>query len=255
MSKRIEFLGAPIDALTMEETVAEIASRLDRGEFTQHVVINVAKLIHMSTDCELRQAVTGCHLINADGMGIVWGARLLGIRVPERVAGVDLFFRLIELAATRGEPVFLLGAKPDVVERTVQELRLRYPLLNLVDWHHGYFFNDEKLIVERIRKSGASMLFVAISSPLKEQFIARHQSGLGVKFAMGVGGTFDIVAGVTLRAPTWMQRMGLEWLFRLVQEPGRMWKRYLVTNSQFAWMILKAKLKLHKPKPANRNVR
>jgi len=243
MTSRVDFLGFPVDSLTMDETIAEIGRRLELGEFTQHVVVNVAKLVQMTTDLELRAAVTSCHLINVDGMGIVWGARVVGVRVPERVAGVDLFFKLMSFAASRGETVYLLGAKPEVVERTVQELRKSYPTLKLAGWHHGYFWDDEQAIVDRIRGSGASMLFVAVSSPLKEQFIARHRQALGVKFAMGVGGTFDIVAGVTRRAPAWMQGAGLEWMFRLAQEPRRMWRRYLVTNVLYAWLLIREKFR------------
>ena len=239
----IEFLGVPMHAWTMDETIQEISSRMDAGIFTQHVVVNVAKIVNMGKDPALRKAVVGCDIINIDGMGVVWGARLQGHPVPERVAGIDLFFRLLKLSIERGESVFLLGARSEVVEQAVRNLQARYPALRIAGWHHGYFWEDEQAVVEAIHESGASMLFVAITSPKKEQFIHRWRNQLGVKFAMGVGGTFDIVAGRTRRAPKWMQRCGLEWLYRVWQEPKRMWKRYLVTNSLFVYLLVKERFK------------
>lgn len=241
MRPAVSLMQVRLHPWTMDETVAEIARRLEAGTFTQHGVVNVAKLVGMQRDAALRNAVAGCDIVNVDGQGVVWGARFLGLDVPERVAGVDLFFELIALAERRGEPVYLLGAKPDVIERAVARLREQHPRLTIAGWHHGYFWEDERAVVEAIRRSGASMLFVAISSPLKETFIHRWRDALGVRFAMGIGGTLDIVAGVTRRAPRWMQRAGLEWFYRLLQEPGRMWKRYVVTNGAFLWLLLKAK--------------
>ncbi len=239
----ISFLDVSLHPWTMEQTVAEIAHRMDEGIFTQHVVVNVAKLVNMRKDEALREAVTNCDIVNIDGMGVVWGARLLGFPVPERVAGIDLFFHLLKLSIERRESVFLLGARPEVVDQAAKNLQGRYPELCIAGWHHGYFWENEQSVIEAIRSSGASMLFVAITSPKKEQFIHRWQDQLGVKFAMGVGGTFDIVAEKTKRAPRWMQCWGLEWFYRVLQEPGRMWKRYLLTNSQFAWMLVKEKLR------------
>lgn len=240
---RITFLGVSLDPWTMEETVSEIGHRLDRDEFTQHVVVNVAKIVNMRNDPNLRDSVISCDIINVDGMGVRWGARFLGLKIPERVAGIDLFDRLLELASVRRESVFLLGAKPDVLEGAVRNLQSRFPRLSIAGWHHGYFDRqDEKKVVETIRNSGARLLFVAISSPKKERFINEHRHALGVRFAMGVGGTFDIVAGKTKRAPQWMQNAGLEWFFRVLQEPRRMWKRYLVTNAKYAWLLAKEML-------------
>lgn len=232
-----------MDASTMAKTVAVIADRIERQTFTQHVVVNVAKLVHMQTDAVLAESVRSCDIINIDGMGVVWGARFLGHDVQERVAGVDLFIALLGMAEKQGYPVFFLGAKEDVVSETSRRMQTQFPALRIAGHHHGYFWEDEQGVVERIRASGARLLFVAITSPKKENFINRWRDKLGVDFVMGVGGTFDVMAGKVKRAPPWMQRNGLEWLYRVIQEPGRMWKRYLVTNSQFAWMLLKAKFR------------
>jgi N-acetylglucosaminyldiphosphoundecaprenol N-acetyl-beta-D-mannosaminyltransferase len=241
LKDRVELFGVAMDAMTMDQTVQEIDRRIAAGCFTQHVVVNVAKLVQMQDDPELAAAVRACDIINVDGAGIVLGGRFLGLRIPERVAGIDLFDRLLAHGEKAGRSVFLLGATPEVIERAVENIRSRYPRLRLAGFHHGYFWDDEASIVRQIRDSGADMLFVGIGSPLKERFIDRWRDQFGVQFAMGVGGTFDVVAGKVRRAPEWMQRLGLEWLFRVIQEPRRMWRRYLVTNSRFAFMLLREK--------------
>jgi len=238
--KRIYVFDCPMDVATIDETVDYISDRMDRDKFTQHVVVNVAKIVNMQGDDYLSESVKNCDIINIDGMGVVWAARLLGYDIPERVAGIDLFHNLLARAAQRHIPIFLLGAERGVIERTAQVVANRYPGLDIAGFHHGYFWQEEERVVELISKSGAKMLFVAISSPLKENFINKWRDKLGVTFVMGVGGSFDVVAGRVSRAPQWMQRMGLEWVFRVLQEPRRMWKRYLVTNSRFALMLLDA---------------
>ncbi|MCF8780049.1 WecB/TagA/CpsF family glycosyltransferase [Vibrio sp. IRLE0018] len=239
--KRIEMLGVPMDSANMTETVSTIQQRIVAQQFTQHVVVNVAKVVNMGKDAELAKSVTECDIINIDGMGVVWGARLLGHDVPERVAGVDLFYQLNAMAEREGYSVFYLGAKQDVVEKTAATMRENHPTLRIAGYHHGYFWDDEQALVDKVRTSGAQLLFVAITSPKKENFINKWREQLGVTFVMGVGGTFDVVAGKVNRAPEWMQNSGLEWLYRVIQEPRRMWKRYLVTNSQFAWLLIKAR--------------
>lgn len=239
--KRIEMLGVPMDSANMTETVNVIQQRIAAQQFTQHVVVNVAKVVNMGKDAELAKSVTECDIINIDGMGVVWGARLLGHDVPERVAGVDLFYQLNAMAEREGYSVFYLGAKQEVVEKTAATMREKHPNLRIAGYHHGYFWDDEQALVNKVRTSGAQLLFVAITSPKKENFINKWREQLGVTFVMGVGGTFDVVAGKVNRAPEWMQKSGLEWLYRVIQEPRRMWKRYLVTNSQFAWLLIKAK--------------
>ncbi|MBI2380899.1 MAG: WecB/TagA/CpsF family glycosyltransferase [Gammaproteobacteria bacterium] len=238
-----DFFGAPVHPWTMDATVAEIRRRLSTGEFTQHVVVNVAKIVHMQEDKKLAESVSACDIVNIDGMGVVWGARFLGHEVPERVAGIDLFERLLQLASETGDSVFFLGAEDAIVRRMADVLGAKYPALKIAGFHHGYFWDDEEAVVDKIRESGAKLLFVAITSPKKENFINRWKERLGVVFVMGVGGTFDIMAGKTQRAPLWMQKAGLEWLYRVLQEPGRMWKRYFSTNLAFAWMLLKHKFK------------
>ncbi|WP_447746937.1 WecB/TagA/CpsF family glycosyltransferase [Pseudomonas nicosulfuronedens] len=233
-----------MDVASMEETVDTIRDTVVAGRFTQHVVVNVAKLVNMRDDPQLNESVRSCDIINIDGMGVVLGARFLGYKVRERVAGVDLFHELLAMSASEGFSVFLLGAKDEVVATTAEKVKALYPKLKIAGYHHGYFWDDEAAMVEKVRASGAQLLFVAITSPKKENFINRWRDQLGVTFVMGVGGTFDVVAGKVKRAPRWMQRYGLEWFYRVIQEPKRMWKRYLTTNGKFAWILLRERLLL-----------
>ena len=234
----IHLFGVRMHAWTVERSIKEIDARLRSSKFTQHVVVNVAKLVNMRSDLELRAAVEGCDIVNIDGAGVVLGGRLLGYSIPERVAGIDLFYELLAYSERSRRSVYFLGARPDLIEAAVLKIRVSYPDLRIAGYHHGYFWDDESEIVEKIRRSGADLLFVGISSPMKERFINKWKGQLGVKFARGVGGTFDIVAGKTKRAPYWMQRAGLEWFFRIIQEPRLMFMRYAKTNSVFAWMLL-----------------
>lgn len=237
----IRFLNTQMHNCTMQQTVDCIEQAIANKQFTQHVVVNVAKLVHMQADEGLAQSVRACDLVNIDGMGVVWGARFCGHQVPERVAGVDLFHHLLAMARNQQYPVFLLGATAEVVAKTAEVVGKDYPGLQIAGVHHGYFWQDEQAVVDMIRLSGARLLFVAITSPKKENFINQWRDQLGVDFVMGVGGTFDVVAGKVNRAPVWMQNAGLEWFYRVLQEPSRMWKRYLLTNSAFAWLLFKEK--------------
>lgn len=238
---RFKFFGSYIDPLTMDETLERIEEILETRIPTQHVVINVAKLVLMQKDEELRRIVNSCGLINADGKGIVWGAKMLGKNIPERVAGIDLFQKIVELASQKDYRLYFFGAKDEILNKVIQIFKGKYPDLQIAGFRNGYFkVEEEENVVKGIRDSKADILFVAISSPKKEFFLNKYVTFMGVPFVMGVGGSFDVIAGYTKRAPIWMQKAGLEWFFRLMCEPKRMWKRYLVTNTIFAWMLLKA---------------
>jgi N-acetylglucosaminyldiphosphoundecaprenol N-acetyl-beta-D-mannosaminyltransferase len=239
-SELIYLFKCPMHPWTMNKTVTTIKHRIEINQFTQHVVVNVAKLVNMQSDTILKTSVTKCNIINIDGMGIVWIARFLGYFVPERVTGIDLFYQLLIMSTQQSYSIFLLGAEQEIIKKTVENIKKIHPHLNIAGYHHGYFWNNQKVVVDKIKKSGATLLFVAITSPKKENFINQWKDQLGVHFVMGVGGTFDIIAGKTKRAPLWMQKWGLEWVYRIVQEPKRMWKRYLITNTYFLWLFLKA---------------
>jgi N-acetylglucosaminyldiphosphoundecaprenol N-acetyl-beta-D-mannosaminyltransferase len=239
--RRVAVLGVELDALTMDETIARCEELVAADRYAQHMAINAAKLVKLRDDDRLREIVNRCELINADGQAVVWASRLLGSPLPERVAGIDLMLRLFELAERRELPVYILGARQDVLEQAVARLRERHPGLRLAGYRDGYFDEAETpAVCEEIRASGAKLLFVAIPTPRKEYFLGEHGPDLGVPLVMGVGGAIDVVAGVTKRAPVLWQRAGLEWLYRMLQEPRRMFGRYVRTNARFMWLVGRA---------------
>ena len=241
-----DVLDCRIDRLTMDEAISRAEEAVDSGTYVQHMAINAAKLIRMRQDPELRDVIEDCELVTADGQAVVWASRVLGDPLPERVAGVDLMLCLLDVAERRGYRVFILGAKQEVLDAALAELRRQHPRLHIAGARNGYFPIEEWSAVAReIRDARPHLLFVAISSPTKELFLGRYGRQMGVPFVMGVGGAVDIVAGVTRRAPATWQRLGLEWLYRMLQEPRRMTKRYITTNTQFLVVVAKAWLRRH----------
>lgn len=240
-------LDCNIDRLTLDEAVDQCERAVVTREPIQHMAVNAAKLVAMRDDAELRSVIEASELVTADGQAVVWASRILGDPLPERVTGVDLMHRLFEVSAKRGYRVFILGAKQEVLEDAVAVLRREHPDLPLVGYRNGYFEPEQWGEVAReIRDARPDLLFVAITSPTKELFLGQYRELMQVPFVMGVGGAIDIVAGITRRAPVVWQRLGLEWLYRLLQEPRRMATRYLVTNTKFisqlarAWMDRRA---------------
>lgn len=240
--KRYKVINTYIDAVSMDETVEIVEKIIEEGVPTQHVVVNAYKVNLMEEDDELRTIVNACPLINADGASIIWAAKVLGIPITERVTGCDLFQRLVEVAAEKNYKIYLFGAKEDVVTKVKCVLEKQYPTIQIVGFRNGYFTKeDEPEIVKNMSESGADMMFVAFSSPKKEYWIKEHLEQINIPFVMGVGGSFDIVAGRTKRAPVWMQKCGLEWFYRFIQEPGRMWKRYIIGNIRFVILTYKTR--------------
>ena len=242
---KIDFFGIPVDALTMEETIDQVYEAIEENKRINHVVINAGKVVLMQKDKELYNSVVSCDIINADGQSIVWAARFLGKKLPERVAGAALMQELVKLSCEKKYKCFFFGAKEEVLKKVVDIYSQKYGPEIIAGYRNGYYTKAEEcLIARQIADSGTQLLFVAITSPKKEKFLFDYKDVLKrVNFTMGVGGTFDVIAGVTKRAPYWMQNIGMEWFYRFLQEPQRMWRRYLIGNSQFIWMVLKAKIK------------
>jgi N-acetylglucosaminyldiphosphoundecaprenol N-acetyl-beta-D-mannosaminyltransferase len=235
---RHDFLGVPIDCLTLEETVAAADAAMRSRRTLRQVSINVAKFVAMRQNPELDRDVRSGDLVNIDGMGILWAARLFGISVSERVAGIDLFEAVLALCAKRGYRPFFLGATAAVLEQSVAAATARHPGLLFAGWRNGYFdASEEAGVVSLIKASRADCLFIGMPTPRKERFLARHGEDLGVPFVMGVGGSLDVLAGILRRAPKPVQAVGLEWLFRMLQEPLRLGPRYLRTNAAFARIL------------------
>jgi N-acetylglucosaminyldiphosphoundecaprenol N-acetyl-beta-D-mannosaminyltransferase len=251
MSGRIELMGCLIDNLSMEETLQKVEGFIRSGRPHQHVVVNVDKLCKAAKDAELRRIINACPLISVDGMPLLWAARLTGKRLKERVTGIDLFQRLVERAAEKGWRVFFLGARREVVQALAARYQSQYPALQVAGYRDGYWQAEEEPAVARsIAESRADLLFVAISSPHKERFLSRYQAQMNVPFAMGVGGSFDVVVGKVKRAPRWMQRCGLEWFYRFLQEPRRMFRRYFIDDSYLFWLLLKELAAIVRPQHA-----
>lgn len=239
-TRPIEWLfGVPVNALTMDDVLLACDNAIAEDRPLSIGVVNAAKIVKMRHDAELRNAVTSCDLVLADGQAVVWASRILRRPLPERVAGIDLFENLLARAARLGHRVYLLGATDDVLASATTEALRRWPSLLIAGSRNGYFpLSDAEQVAAEIRDSRADLLFVGMTSPKKELFLDVWGPTLGVKVSHGVGGSIDVLAGKVSRAPRLWQKLGLEWLYRVKQEPGRLWKRYLVTNFAFVSMLL-----------------
>lgn len=237
MERRREFLASPMHALTMAETLALAEQAMRERKPLHHTVVNVAKLINMGKNDELREDVATADLINVDGKGVLWGARLCGIALPERVAGIDIMTGLFALCAKKGFRPYLLGAEQSVLDAVEARLAAEYGL-TVAGMQDGYFKPEQEAeIVAAINASGADCLFVAMPTPRKERFLKRYRDVLRPSFVMGVGGSFDVYGGKVKRAPKLVQALGMEWLFRVLQEPRRLWRRYYETNTAYAGLL------------------
>ena len=244
MNNRLNIMSSPIDNLSMDETLGLISNSIKNGGEINHIVVNAAKIVAMHENPELKESVVNADLINADGQAVVWASKILGKPLKGRVAGIDLMQNLVKLAHKENYKVFFFGAKKEIVKKVVDIYSEKYSPNIIAGYRNGYFKKEEEsIIAQQIADSGANILFVAISSPTKENFLHQNRDILKkVNFTMGVGGSFDVVAGKVKRAPIWMQNSGLEWLYRVIQEPSRMWKRYLIGNTKFILLVLKYKL-------------
>jgi N-acetylglucosaminyldiphosphoundecaprenol N-acetyl-beta-D-mannosaminyltransferase len=236
--QKVTLFGITVDNLTMEETVDRIETLIGDGGIHQHVVINVDKIVKMDSNPSLRAAVLDCDMINADGQPIIWVSRIVQAALNERVTGIDLFDVLIARCADRGLKPYLVGSRQEVVSKTVDVLKRKYPKLQLAGWRNGYWSPEEEAgVIQEIKNARPDVLCVAVGSPKQELFLRKWKKELQVPFVMGVGGSFDVTAGVLKRAPRWMQDSGMEWLFRLAQEPRRLWRRYLIEDMAFFRLV------------------
>ena len=240
MRDAVNAMGCPITKLSLDDFV-DVAEEFIASATPHYIaVVNAAKIVKMRSDKDLDQSVRSADLIGADGVPLVWASRLLGNPLPGRVNGTDLMYELLERANEKGYRIFFFGASAEVLERVLERVNKEYPGVKIAGFRHGYFTQaEEETIVSQIRISRADILFIAFGTPKKELWVKRYLSRMDVPVIHGVGGSFDVFAGVIPRAPVWMQRNGLEWLFRVLQEPARMWRRYLVTNTVFIALLVK----------------
>lgn len=246
MKKRIQVLGTPVDNLTMDETLDIVRHSIETGGHLHHSVVNAGKIVLMHQNPQLRQSVESADLINADGAGVVFASKLLGRPLVERVTGIDLMENIVEMAYRNNYKIYFFGAKEEVIQKVVEKYKTIYNHDIIAGFRNGYFVKaQEPMIAQEIANSKANILFVAMTSPLKENFLYENRDVLkSVNFVMGVGGSFDVVSGLVKRAPLWMQKTGLEWFYRVYQEPKRMFKRYMVGNAKFIKLTLQYSLGL-----------
>ncbi|MCU7796395.1 MAG: WecB/TagA/CpsF family glycosyltransferase [Candidatus Thiodiazotropha sp. (ex Myrtea spinifera)] len=241
--KVVNLFGIPVEALTMSEALDQVDEAIQTKTPLQIGVINAAKVVNMDKDPSLREAVLSSDIILADGAAVVWASRLLRTPLPERVAGIDIMFGMFERGNERGYRVYCLGATEEISKTVEENIARDYPGLTLAGRHHGYYSEDEaQSVADAVKNSKADILLVAMTSPKKERFLAKWMAYMDVPVCHGVGGSFDVYAGKVERAPESWQKLGLEWLYRVKQEPGRLWKRYLFTNLSFIWLLTKSLL-------------
>lgn len=237
--RRQVLFGVTFDAVTLDETISICREALNQRSTLLIGVVNAAKLVKLKTDPFLRDSLLGCDLLLADGQSVVWASRLLNRPLPERVTGIDLFERLLDVADRESLGVYLLGARPEVLAGVEAVIAERWPGARVVGSHDGYFdASGSDRIAGDIASSGADLIFLGMTTPAKEIFLGTYGRALGVPVLHGVGGSFDVLAGVTRRAPERWQRAGMEWAYRALQEPRRLGRRYLVTNTAFVVLLI-----------------
>jgi N-acetylglucosaminyldiphosphoundecaprenol N-acetyl-beta-D-mannosaminyltransferase len=240
----INILGVRIDNLTFADALARVEQFLDEPGLHQIATVNPEFVVLAQTNDEFRRVLNACALNVPDGVGLLWAARRIGTPLRERIAGQDLVERISARAAERGTRVFLLGAREGIAPRAAQELQRRYSGLEIAGCYAGSPARaEEEEIVARINASGAQILFVAYGPPKQEVWIARVASRLhSVAVAVGVGGTFDTLAGIVPRAPKWMREAGFEWTYRLLREPRRLKRQLRIPY--FMWLVIKSQRRI-----------
>ena len=239
---RVAIAGVGVDPLGADATIRRCAELVELGGPRHAAGVNASKIVEAQDDPSFARTLAEADLVNADGMSVVWASQILGRRLPGRVTGIDLVDPILELAASRSWPVYFLGARAETIERATQVLQERHPHLVVAGFRDGYIRGVEAQAARTIADSGARIAFLGLPSPMKEEFFDQQRELLGDCLVVGIGGSFDVLAGAISRAPRWMQRAGLEWLHRLMREPRRLWRRYVFGNTRFIALVLKQRL-------------
>jgi N-acetylglucosaminyldiphosphoundecaprenol N-acetyl-beta-D-mannosaminyltransferase len=237
---QINIFDIKLHPFRRSEFISLICKKIKDGEQMAQFGVNSATVNEIYGNEEYRRAINNADLLNIDGMSVVWALRCLGYKVPERVATPDLADDVLDMAEKEGFSVFLLGAKETILFKCIDGLKVKMPNIRIAGHQHGFYSTDnEHVIIETINKTKPDILLIGMSSPKKELFCEKYRHELNTNYILGVGGYFDILAGYTRRAPKCMQNKGLEWFYRLIQEPRRMWRRYLLGIFKFLWLVLK----------------
>lgn len=241
-NRRVEFLGCPVDCLTSEVLLAELTESI-RGRQPAKVIqfVNANKVAMVRSEPRMGEQLKRADYVLTDGRPMLPMAALLGITIPERIDGIGLMYKLLRLADREGFSIYLLGARQEIVEECVRRLGQNHPGARVVGYRNGYFKEPEiPAIAAAVRAAAPDFLFLGMGSPMKERLADEWKEQLGARVIQGVGGSFDVMAGIVKRAPLWMQRVGIEWLYRVLQEPRRMFWRYVKTNGSCLWLFFKA---------------
>lgn len=247
--EKIELLGIEINNFTMSDALGRVEALIESRKKSMVFPLNVYMVVKIHKDKVFKSVLSGGDIILSDGMSLLWGAKILGRPLREKVSGSDLLPAFCEIAAKKGYKLFFLGAGPGVAAKAARILTQKNPGLQIVGVYSPPFgFEDDeeenKKIVQMIREAKPHVLFVGLGAPKQEEWIWKHKDEIGVPVSIAVGATFDFVAGTVKRAPKWMQKSSLEWFFRVCQEPRRLWKRYFIANTIFIWLVLKEFLKV-----------
>lgn len=240
MRNKISVLGIEVASLTMEEAVDRCENYIVQGGPHLVATANAEMIMMAQQDKELASILTSADLVVPDGAGVVWAARRQGCSMPERVAGFDLTQRLLALSAEKGYKVYLFGGAPGIADQARITAEKKYPGLKIIGVRDGYFMETEdKIIADEIHHAQPDILLAALGVPKQEKWLAKYKNILNVPLAMGVGGTFDVMAGTVTRAPLWMQRANLEWFYRLLSQPSRALR--MLALPRFALRVLLGK--------------
>jgi len=241
MSQKVELFGIKFDKLTIEEVKQFVEDFIKSGQKGYIVTPNAYHVVLLKKDNEFRQVYNHATLVLADGIPIVWVSKILMYGL-KRITGSDILYCLCNLAAEKGFKVYFLGSKDIVVKKVIEKLQNVFPYLKIVGFHHGYF-EDDKPVIDEINSVQPEILFVGMGCPKQEKWVYNYLSHLNIKIAVLVGGVFEVIAGTKKRAPRWIQNIGLEWFWRLIQEPKRLWKRYLIGNTIFIFLVIEELIK------------
>jgi len=236
----LKILGVKIDRLDMQNSVERVKNLLDEDKASLVVTPNSEMIAMAAEDAGLAEILNSADLATADGAGVVLASLILGDKLPERVAGFDLISNLFAELENEDCSFYFLGSKPGIVDKAAAELKRRHPNLKIAGFHHGYLDREmQEKVISEINEKEVDLLLVGMGVPLQERFLNNNLHRLNVKAALAVGGSFDVIAGEVNRAPLWMQKAGLEWFYRLLQEPSRFGR--MLSLPKFIYLVIKSR--------------
>lgn len=241
MSKRLQFMGLNYDLFNKDETLSLIDKSIKLKDLPPiyRADLNVATVVEAQSNEFIKEYINGAEIVNIDGSGVLLGCHLLSKSAPARITGVDLFGELLQKGDKEKYSIYFLGATEEVIQKVINKVRISYPNIVIAGYRNGYFSENDPIVVNDIKDASPDILFIGMKSPEKELFTFKNLKYLNTRVIIGVGGTFDVFVGKVKRAPIWIQNIGFEWLYRVYQEPKRMWKRYVKSNTKYLFLLLK----------------